>query len=176
MIFYIFDLYILVKILFTLTIIMVILVAPLMAYAQSLVNSTGGTIQNNNFTIEYSIGEIGNTTLEASDNFITQGLLQPFYLFKDCKLLEFIPNAFTPNNDNLNDCFGVKNWPVTTSYQFSIYNRWGVLVFNSNKTSDCWNGDVNGVKQQTGTYVYVIKANSAACGQVSFKGTFVLIR
>ncbi len=151
-------------------------VLPQITFSQSLINSTGNTIQNNNYSFEYSLGEIGITTLVSNENYITQGLLQPFNLIKDCKLLQYIPNAFTPNNDNLNDCFGMKNWPVTSSYQLNIFNRWGMQVFKSTNIADCWNGEVNGVKQQPGTYVYVIKANTAACGQIAHKGTVFLIR
>lgn len=34
-----------------------------------------------------------------------------------------VPNAFTPNGDNLNDCFGIKRWGNAQVEQFSIYNR-----------------------------------------------------
>jgi hypothetical protein len=45
--------------------------------AQSLVNSTGATISGSGFNVEYSIGEISITTLSATSNYGTQGLLQP---------------------------------------------------------------------------------------------------
>lgn len=146
------------------------------AFSQSLVNSTGNTIQSSTISIEYSIGEIGITTLESNENNITQGLLQPIYRLKDCNLLHLIPNAFTPNRDNVNDCFGVKNWPIPSSYQLNVYNRWGMLVFKTNNIAECWNGEVNGIKQDMGAYVYMIKANTPACGQITYKGTVLLIR
>jgi len=36
-----------------------------------------------------------------------------------------VPNAFTPNNDGVNDCFGIRSWGNVTLQDFSIYNRWG---------------------------------------------------
>ena len=48
-----------------------------LSHAQKLVNTTGNTIKNGSFSFEYSIGEIGINTLDASANHITQGLLQP---------------------------------------------------------------------------------------------------
>ena len=44
---------------------------------QTLVNTTGNTIKDNSYYFEYSIGEIGITTIPGSTNNVTQGLLQP---------------------------------------------------------------------------------------------------
>lgn len=145
-------------------------------FSQTLINSTGHTIENNAISVEYSIGELGITTLSGNGDYVTQGFLQPIFLFKDCNILQFIPNAFTPNRDNLNDCFGVKNWPITTSFELSVYNRWGNLVFKSNNKLEWWSGDKNGEPQPTGTYLYIIKANTTLCGQSSYRGTITLIR
>lgn len=157
-------------------IILIFFVKPGQVFSQTVVNSTGNTIQSSTISIEYSVGEIGITTLVGNENNITQGLLQPIIRFKDCNLLHLIPNAFTPNHDNVNDCFGVKNWPVTSSYQLNVYNRWGMLVFKTNNILECWNGEINGAKQEMGAYVYMIKANTSACGQITHKGTVLLIR
>src|SRR5437868_4063825 len=80
-----------------------------LANAQSLINSTGSTVSDNIISIEYSIGEIATSTLSTANNNITQGLLQPIVQIgiDPCKVLDFIPNAFTPNNDGLNDCYGM---------------------------------------------------------------------
>jgi gliding motility-associated-like protein len=146
------------------------------ACTQTLVNTTGSTIQNSNLSIEYSIGEIGITTLAENQQYITQGFLQPKYRIKDCNLLQLIPTAFTPNKDNLNDCFGVRNWPIVSTYELSVYNRWGLLVFKTSNITECWNGELHGQPQPFGTYVYNIKANTIACGQIASKGTLILIR
>lgn len=145
-------------------------------FSQTLVNSTGNTVQNSNISIEYSIGEIGVTTLPGNQDYATQGLLQPILQLKDCNLLRFLPNAFTPNKDNLNDCFGVKNWPATTSFELCIYNRWGQLVFKTNNILECWNGEFKQQPQPSGTYVYTIKATTPTCGSLSNKGTITIIR
>ncbi|TKK68918.1 T9SS type B sorting domain-containing protein [Ilyomonas limi] len=84
-------------------------------------------------------------------------------------------SAFTPNNDGINDCFGVKKWSIVRQLDFSIYDRWGVLIFHSNNAADCWNGTYKGLPQSTGAYIYVIKARTF-CGNIYKKGTVVLIR
>jgi len=86
-----------------------------------------------------------------------------------------LPTAFTPNNDGYNDCFGIKKWGYVTDLDFSVYNRWGNIIFHTNNSSNCWDGTYNGVQQPTGAYVYQIRAKTI-CGNVYRKGTIVLIR
>jgi len=86
-----------------------------------------------------------------------------------------VPNAFTPNNDGVNDCFGIRSWGNVTLQDFSIYNRWGQRVFETNNPSDCWDGTFQGEKQDAGAFVYLIRANSF-CGNIVRKGTLLLIR
>ncbi|HVG17303.1 MAG TPA: gliding motility-associated C-terminal domain-containing protein [Chitinophagaceae bacterium] len=145
-------------------------------FSQSLLNSTGTTLHTGAVSVEYSIGEIGITTLSGSLQYTTQGFHQPIIEFKDCNLIRFLPNAITPNNDNLNDCFGVKNWPTTSSFELSIFNRGGELVFKTSNPLECWNGEFRNHLQPSGTFVYLIKANTTTCGPVSSKGTVTIIR
>ena len=84
-------------------------------------------------------------------------------------------NAFTPNGDGLNDCFGIKNWGVITELQFLIYNRWGELVFSTTNPTACWDGNFKGQPSILGNYVYYIKANTL-CGKIERKGNLALIR
>lgn len=86
-----------------------------------------------------------------------------------------VPNAFTPNGDGRNDCFGIQRWGKTRVEQFSIYNRWGQLVFQSNDPGKCWDGRFAGKLQDSGVYIYIIKARTL-CGEVLRKGTLTLIR
>lgn len=88
----------------------------------------------------------------------------------------FVPNAFTPNNDGLNDCFGLKNWGFITNVEFSIFNRWGERVFFTNNPNQCWDGTYKGIDQNADTYIYFIKAKSACAGDIVKRGTFILIR
>jgi len=87
-----------------------------------------------------------------------------------------MPNAFTPNNDGLNDCYGIKYWGVIGELEFSIYNRWGERIFFTKNTGQCWDGTYKGTKQDGGVYVYVIKAQTNCESEVFRKGTFVLVR
>lgn len=86
-----------------------------------------------------------------------------------------VPNAFSPNGDGLNDCFGIKRWGNAHINQFYIYNRWGQLVFQTKNPAECWNGTFNGLLQPSGGYLYIIDATTF-CGRMKRKGNFILIR
>ena len=98
------------------------------SYSQKLVNASGNTISNNNFIVEYSIGEIGITTLSASANIITQGLLQPSLKIPNpgCgyinDTIQYFPN---PTRDKIR-IVGRYNW----IHSFIIYATDGKLVGN----------------------------------------------
>lgn len=89
--------------------------------------------------------------------------------------LSALPNAFTPNGDGKNDCFGIQQWGNADIKQFTVYNRWGQVVFRTLSASQCWDGTLNGVRQQSGLYVYIIRATTV-CGLIDRKGTVMLLR
>lgn len=86
-----------------------------------------------------------------------------------------LPNSFTPNGDGLNDCFGISHWGQVPQLEFSIYNRWGQIVFHTNNASTCWDGTFKGQPQNAGVFVYIIKAKTA-CGTIDRKGIVTLLR
>lgn len=86
-----------------------------------------------------------------------------------------VPNAFTPNGDGRNDCFGIRRWGDVQLKEMDVFNRWGMCVFSTRNPSDCWDGSFKGRPQETGAYVYVIKAHTF-CGEIVRTGTVMLIR
>ena len=88
----------------------------------------------------------------------------------------FVPNAFTPNNDGKNDVLrpiaaGMKNIEY-----FSVYNRWGRLMFTTSNERKGWDGSVNGTPQDPGTFVWMVKAIDYKGAQYFKKGTVTLLR
>lgn len=73
-----------------------------------------------------------------------------------------LPNAFTPNEDGINDTFGPTT-PCDIVYRIEIYNRWGQIIFVSNSSVDHWDGTFKGKALQSGQYSYaaswIIEAN-----------------
>ncbi len=90
-----------------------------------------------------------------------------------------MPNAFTPNNDGMNDYFRPKSKAVM-AFSMQIYNRSGNLVFATNDHRKGWDGSFNGEPSPMGTYVYIIRFGFwQADGKIEMqdkKGTFDLIR
>lgn len=97
------------------------------------------------------------------------------YVTDKGKNLFVLPNAFSPNGDGKNDCFGIKKWGPVTVLEFAIYNRWGERVFNGSNTNRCWDGTYKGQRQAAGAFPYVIKAKTF-CGEVQRTGLVMLIR
>lgn len=69
----------------------------------------------------------------------------------------YIPNAFTPNGDGLNDSFGVKGEGIR-DYHLYIYNRWGVMIWESANPHQTWDGIYEGRPAEQGVYVYKLLA------------------
>ena len=86
-----------------------------------------------------------------------------------------VPNAFSPNGDGRNDCWGVQYWPSVTVQELAVFNRWGGKVFSTGNPAECWDGTTGGQPQPAGAYMYVIKARTP-CGEVTRTGTVTLIR
>lgn len=88
----------------------------------------------------------------------------------------YIPTAFTPNNDGLNDL--LKVFPVgIREFEFlNVYNRYGQQVYHTTNAAEGWNGKLNGTPLETGTYVAVAKAYDYLGHEMINKVTVVLIR
>lgn len=92
----------------------------------------------------------------------------------------YIPNAFTPNNDDINDIFTTyTNCPLVVQYQLQVYNRFGEKVFESLDEAKGWNGEYKSNPSPPGVYVYVLQIiTSATKGYETknYKGSFTLLK
>lgn len=89
----------------------------------------------------------------------------------------YVPNAFTPNNDGVNDVFRPRVNGVA-KYHLAVYNRWGELIFETNNTKAGWDGRYKNVLQPIGAYVYFIQYSYYGFeNQVLLqKGAFTLLK
>jgi hypothetical protein len=89
----------------------------------------------------------------------------------------YVPSAFTPNGDGLND----RLYPVMAGYKelhfFRVYNRLGNLVFETNRMGKefSWDGTIKGYAQQTGDYIWALQAVDENGHVVNQKGNTTLI-
>jgi gliding motility-associated-like protein len=96
-------------------------------------------------------------------------------IFNNCTDFIVVPNAFTPNNDGMND--ELKVLKARDIERFSVYDRWGAEIFNSTSLSRGWDGTYNGKPMEPGVYVYYVIATCPNDGtQVVKTGNVTLIR
>ena len=122
--------------------------------------SNSSTVKNPNH--QYS--EIGNypvTIIQTNIWGCTDTLIKVLEVIEDFTM--YIPNAFTPNGDGVNDIFQPKGmgW-MPDKYEFLIYDRWGTLIFKTNDYTKGWDGTIKGSLCPSDVYVYKIKAISSA--------------
>lgn len=129
-----------------------------------------------NFNYEYSdtgnykVTQVVYNDIGCTDTAIIWVRINPEYRF-------FIPNTFTPNNDNLNE--GYK--PISLGvgeYSFYIFNRWGKLVFESHDINTGWNGRMmnTGGISPDGVYTYLIQFGNVFKKEYEYRGIVTLLR
>jgi gliding motility-associated-like protein len=92
-----------------------------------------------------------------------------------CKV--FVPTAFSPNGDGINDLFKVGGGEAIKDFKLTLFNRWGAKVFETTSVSNGWNGTLNNATQPTGAYVYYLEYKDAVTNELfKMRGTVVLLR
>ena len=87
----------------------------------------------------------------------------------------YIPKAFTPNGDGINDIFRPIPVSISSIEYFRIFNRFGNKVFETTDVNMGWDGRFKNNKQNTDTYIYIIKGTTLDGKEVVLKGSFLLI-
>lgn len=90
----------------------------------------------------------------------------------------WVPNAFTPNSDGINDVFKIINSDEFKLITIKIYNRWGELIFYDEGTNPIWTGDYEkGENGPNASYVYDIEGQPYGdTSPIKLSGTLTLIR
>jgi gliding motility-associated-like protein len=88
----------------------------------------------------------------------------------------FVPTAFTPNGDGLNDVIRPIAVGIQSIEYFSIYNRWGQLVFTTTINGQGWDGKIGNKEQGSNVFVWMVKAIDYLGKPYFAKGTVTLIR
>ena len=109
-----------------------------------------------NPTIVYLEEDTFSVTLIVADQYGCSDTAQQSFFIKQ---VVTVPNVFTPNGDDYNDSFYIRN-KGDGGFVFTVINRWGQVVFNTEGQEVRWNGLTNsGVKLPAGTYYYVLSVN-----------------
>lgn len=88
----------------------------------------------------------------------------------------YVPNAFSPNGDGLNDVFIATPVNILKTDYFRVYNRLGQLMFETSEWRKGWDGKFIGKPQAVGAYVWVLQGTDKNGKKIQMKGTVMLVR
>ena len=111
----------------------------------------------------YSINDLGCRSVDS------------IYVNIDYRDKLFIPTAFSPNGDGVNDIFKVVNLTFQSIQEFKVMNRWGQEVFSASDNRG-WNGKYKGKDQDPATYYYLIRVAFPDGPTKTYKGDVILVR
>jgi gliding motility-associated-like protein len=118
----------------------------------------------------YIITLIASTQYNCIDTAYQTIIIEPDFLF-------YIPNAFTPDGDGINDFFTGKGIYIE-EFEMSIFDRWGNLIYRSDDITKPWDGKANKGTEiaQSDVYVYSIKVTDFKMGKHNYSGIVTLVR
>jgi len=91
----------------------------------------------------------------------------------------FVPNAFTPSDDNLNETvMPIFGFVDIQDYKFVIYNKWGQMVFETSTPGESWDGFIDGLGAKAGVYIWYCSIRTACLPDpLQYqKGTLTILR
>lgn len=110
---------------------------------------------------------------QISENGCIDSLMQLVKI--DPILNVYVPNAFTPNNDGLNDNFIVVG-KYLTEYSLTIFNRFGEKIFETTELNQFWDGNNEGQPALSGSYSWNIRAKDVNGNKIVKSGMVTLVR
>lgn len=141
--------------------------APAFYYIYSTVSGADTLTVNNDGSATLTPTGTGTYQLVVADN-CNNSVSDAFTITLQEACEVFVPNVFTPNGDQANEYFVVKNLEYFPNSSLLVYNRWGNKVYESSNYQNNWNGD--GASQ--GVYYYILNVSDGTL----FKGFVTVIR
>jgi len=135
----------------------------------------GIEVEDCSFNYEYSTAGIIEITQSVVNEFGCTDDTHRFIIIEDFAF--YAPNAFSPNEDGLNDVF-LPLMVGVSEYDIEIYDRWGELIFETENLEEPWVGNVKGGDHyaENGIYIYKVKLNDMLGLGHEFSGHITLIR
>ena len=113
-------------------------------------------------------------TVQASSNICVVNNSVTVFVEGDAMI--FVPNVFTPNKDGQNDGFNISGNCIESIHKI-IYNRWGMVMFESTQINEVWDGTTStGADVPEGTYFYIFTVTQTNQTEKVFKGYLTLLR
>jgi len=132
--------------------------------------------QDNSSNNSFTVSEAGRYWIKVNNENCIKTDTIVFTLCKQAINI-WIPNAFTPDGDGLNDVFLVKSTADFGKFHLIIFNRWGQSIFESSNANQGWDGKFNGKEAMSGIYTYsIVFTGKDSIQERHFKGRISLIR
>lgn len=121
-------------------------------------------------TTLFTVNVRDNNNCRSSDTVLVR-------LIDECKEeFIYVPSAFSPNGDGINDCFSIISPPKLSDFSMLIFNRWGEKVFEAKDEFTCWDGTFKGTPAQSDAHIYVISFTCYNGKKLMKKGTVTIMR
>lgn len=150
----------------------------IMSYNWNFGDPLSSTASGQNVVFTYLTTGIYNVELAIMTiNGCVDTIYKPVEVLEDFSV--YIPNAFSPNGDGINEEFyPIGNGISDDKYSFMIFDRWGELIFSSNKLENKWDGKRMGRSEivQQDTYIYKLSCRSFKGDKFSKSGHVNVIR
>jgi gliding motility-associated-like protein len=118
----------------------------------------------------------GTYTLTVTDQYHCNGTDTIIIFPKDCMLGLYVPSAFSPDNNGKNDVFKPLLFGDIGQYEFTVYNRYGQVIFRSAKPGDGWDGYYKNMPQPLGAYLWTLNYQLNDQPLSFAKGTVMVVR
>jgi len=154
--------------------------APIVSWNWYFMNTAQYTSVEQNPTFSYTEpGTYPVVLVVKSDKGCVDTLIRPLVVGEDFGI--YVPNAFTPNGDGVNDIFQPKGFGVT-KYELNIFDRWGEKVFSTKDFEKGWDGTMQSKHDmkygiiEEGTYTWLINCTSVFGKSHELKGHVILMK
>lgn len=87
----------------------------------------------------------------------------------------YLPDAFSPNGDGVNDALEVKG-VISSEFEMRIYNGWGEVIFQTDDAAKSWDGKVKGQFVPVGSYAYALRFLNRSGEYLTSRGVIILVR
>lgn len=137
-------------------------------------NQFTNSIQENPFIRFYDTGKMTVTLLVTDEHGCSGTVVKKFINYPVTKM--FTPNAFSPNNDGVNDVFKVDGVAYARKFKLEIFNRWGELLFETTDLNQGWDGKYKDEYVSEGVYVARIFYQGFSGEIYAVKDTITVLR
>ena len=122
----------------------------------------------------FTINRPGNYWVTVSNTCGTK--TDSITIYDQCDYPAYMPKAFTPNNDQLNDVYRISPLNKNRLISFKIFDRWGKLVFKTSDPHVGWDGNFHNEPLPSDTFVYYLEMEGFSGKRITERSSFLLLR